>query len=101
MEPDTLWGNLLVRAGVERNRVRDGRTTVSRDEAKEEMTPFGRLRWYLHGDLEEPVTRALYFCELEIPAGSRSGKLHHQGGIVHLVVQGMGYTEYEGERQQW
>jgi hypothetical protein len=59
------------------------------------------VRWYLHNDLADPVTRALYFFELEIPAGSRSGLLRHQGGIVHLVVAGSGYTEYDGGRHEW
>ena len=48
-----------------------------------------------------PVTKALYFCELEIPAGSRSGRLRHQGGMVNLVVQGSGYTRLDDVDHEW
>jgi hypothetical protein len=86
---------------AERARVETGRNTVRRDEITPEVTPFGLLRWYLHNDLEAPVTHSLYFCELEIPVGSRSGRLRHQGGVVHLVVQGSGHTLFDGEEHEW
>jgi Cupin domain len=98
---ELLWDSITRRALEERDRARHGRTTVRRDELEHEDTPFGRLRWYLHNDLTTPVTRAIYFCELEIPAGSRSGRLRHQGGIVHLVVEGRGYTVLDDERHEW
>lgn len=97
----TLWDSLVSRAKAERDRVAQGSATVTREELDVELTPFGYLRWYLHNDLTEPVTRALYFAELEIPAGSRSGKLTHQGGIVHLIVEGEGYTEFDDRRYDW
>ena len=97
----TLWDSILRRAGVERGLAEAGSTTIRRSDLPAEQTPFGLLRWYLHSDLEEPVTRALYFCELEIPPGSRSGLLRHQGGMVHLVVQGSGYTHFDGAKHGW
>lgn len=98
---ESLWDSILRRAVEEREKVAAGRTTVRREELTPELTPFGSLRWYLHHDLDTPVSRALYFSELEIPAGSRSGLLQHQGGIVHLVVAGSGYTEFDGVRHEW
>jgi hypothetical protein len=100
-EHETLWDSILSRAGAERERVRSGRSTVRRDELEVEVTPFGLLRWYLHHDLATPVTRALYFCELEIPAGSRSGRLRHQGGLVHFVAEGSGHTRLDGVEHEW
>jgi hypothetical protein len=97
----SLWDSIIQRAGDERARIASGRSVVNRGTLESEVTPFGLLRWYLHNDLEEPVTRALYFFELEIPPGSRSGRLRHQGGIIHLVVEGHGHTMYGGERNEW
>jgi hypothetical protein len=97
----SLWESILARAGAERALVDAGESTVRRDELEVEMTPFGRLRWYLHHDLTLPVTRALYFCELELPPGSRSGVLRHQGGIVHFVAEGSGYTTLDGAEHAW
>ncbi|MGX7677580.1 cupin domain-containing protein [Jatrophihabitans sp. DSM 45814] len=99
--PATLWDSILQRSAAERERVRAGRSTVTRAELEPEVTPFGILRWYLHNDLQSPVAHALYFCELEIPAGSRSGQLRHQGGIVHLVVEGSGFTRFDGVEHEW
>jgi hypothetical protein len=98
---ETLWDSIIRRARAERSLAANGRTTIRRDELTPELTPFGTLRWYLHNDLTTPATRAIYFSELEIPAGSRSGKIQHQGGIVHLVVEGRGYTVLDGERYDW
>ena len=101
MADETLFDNILRRAKEERGRAASGITTVRRSDLEPEMTPFGKLRWYLHNDLHEPTTRALYFCELEIPPGSRSGLLQHQGGIIHLVVEGSGYTRFDDEDHRW
>jgi hypothetical protein len=97
----TLWDSIIERSVAERERVRNGRSTVTRAELEPELTPFGSLRWYLHNDLQAPVAHALYFCELEIPAGSCSGRLRHQGGIVHLVVEGKGFTRFDGAEHEW
>ncbi len=98
---ESLWDSITRRAAAERERIAHGRSTVRRSQLPVEVTPFGLLRWYLHPDLAEPVTKSLYFAELEIPEGSRSGRLRHQGGIVCLVVQGSGYTELDGVEHAW
>lgn len=92
---------MLQAAEAERRRKAAGRSVVAREESSPELTPFGLLRWYLHPALDGPVIKTLYLCELEIPPGSRSGRLHHQGGIAHLVVQGAGHTELDGVRHEW
>ncbi len=98
---ESLWDSIIRRSAGEQSRVESGRNIVRRDECEPETTPFGRLRWYLHNDLDQPVTHSLYFCELEIPVGSRSGRLRHQGGMVHLVVKGKGHTLFDGEEHEW
>jgi hypothetical protein len=98
---DSLWDSIIQRSLDERTRVTTGNNTVRRRDLEPEITPFGVLRWYLHNDLQSPVTHSLYFCEIEIPVGSRSGKLRHQGGMVHLVVQGSGYTVFDGAEHEW
>jgi quercetin dioxygenase-like cupin family protein len=97
----TLWDDLVARAGAERERKRQARFIVSRDGIEPELTPFGHLRWYLHPRLADRATHAHYMFELEIPPGSRSGRLHHQGGVLHLVVEGSGYTELDGKLYEW
>lgn len=98
---ETLWDSYIRRSREERTRKQTGQSVVSRDELEPELTPFGFLRWYMHPDLEHVVDRALYFFELEIPGASRSGKLRHQGGLVHLVVEGHGHTIFRDERYDW
>lgn len=96
-----LWSDTLARAARELELNSDGRWVISREELEPELSSFGFLRWYLHPSLEDRCTRALYFFEIEIPVGSRSGRILHQGGIVHFVAEGEGYTELEGKHHEW
>lgn len=97
----TLFEQTLEAARIERERVARGRDHVSRDELPVELNPMGFMRWYLHPSLEEPSTRALYFFELDIPVGSRSGLIQHQGNVITYVLEGSGWTEYEGGQHEW
>jgi quercetin dioxygenase-like cupin family protein len=97
----TLYDSLFESALVERERRAGGRDLISREELPPEVNRMGVMRWYLHPLLDAPSTRALYFHELEIPTGSRSGKLLHQGGIVHYVLEGSGHTVVDGVRHEW
>lgn len=97
----TLWDAMVASGQAERERKAAGTGVMERGKLTSELTPFGLLRWYLHPQLTEPNTRAIYFCELEIPPGSRSGKIRHQGGIVHFVVEGEGYTDLDGDIHAW
>ena len=101
MSEVTLFDQTLEAARIERERVARGRDLVSRDELPVELNQFGFMRWYLHPNLEAPTTRALYFSELEIPVGSRSGLLQFQGNVIHYVLEGSGYTEFEGKDHDW
>ena len=97
----TLWESMMLTAEGERGRKARARAVISRKELQVERTPFGQIRWYLHPALDVPMIKTLYFFELEIPPGSRSGRLRHQGGIAHLVVEGSGFTDLDGQRYDW
>ncbi len=98
---ETLFEDVLERAAQERVRRASSSDLISRDDCPPEVSPMGIQRWYLHPALDKPSTQALYFHELEIPVGSWSGKLFCQGGIVHLVLEGSGYTEVDGVKHEW
>jgi hypothetical protein len=97
----SLFERTLQSALAERERRAAGNDLISRETLSAEVSTFGIMRWYLHPELEAPSTRALYFCELEIPEGSRSGTLFCQGGFVHFVLEGTGYTTVDGEDYAW
>jgi gentisate 1,2-dioxygenase len=101
MTAKTLFEDVVERAVAERARRAASKNLITRDEAHAELSPMGMQRWYLHPRLDEPSTQALYFHELEIPPGSRSGKLRCQGGIIHLVLEGSGYTDVDGDWHPW
>jgi gentisate 1,2-dioxygenase len=62
---------------------------------------MGAFKWYLHPAMEETAIRTILFWTQEIPPGSRSGKQKHQGGRVHYVKEGKGYTIVDDVRHEW
>jgi hypothetical protein len=86
---------------AERERRAEAMDLIHREDLAPEYNALGITRWYLHPELEQPSTRALYFFELEILEGSHSGKLLHQGGIVHYVLEGNGHSIVNGVRHDW
>ncbi len=99
--PETLYDITFEEAKRERDRRANAQNLITRDEIEPEVNKMGIMRWYLHPHLETPSTRALYFHELEIPQGSNSGKLYCQGGMVHFVILGSGYTVVDGRAHEW
>ena len=97
----TLFENTLRAAATERARRLAGANLLTREGATSETNPMGIMHWYLHPDLEGPSTRSLYCHQLEIPVGSRSGKLQCQGGTLHYVLEGSGHTDLDGVRHEW
>jgi hypothetical protein len=98
---ETLYDLTFEEARRERERRANAQNLIGRDDCPPEINRMGIMRWYLHPGLETPSTRALYFHELEIPQGSNSGKLFCQGGILHFVILGSGYTEVDGRAHEW
>jgi uncharacterized cupin superfamily protein len=66
-----------------------------------EVNPQGIMRWYLYPAMERSCHKALIFSVQKIPPGSRSGKQHCQGGVVHFVIQGKGRTVINDVAYPW
>jgi gentisate 1,2-dioxygenase len=96
-----LFEKTLADAALQRQRSVRGKKLVSYDETVAEDTAMGHMRWYLHPDLFDATTRSLYFHELAIAPGEHSGRLQTQGGYMHYVLAGSGYTELDGRRHPW
>jgi gentisate 1,2-dioxygenase len=96
-----LFDKTLADAALQRQRSIRGKKLISYDETVAEETVMGHLRWYLHPDLFDATTRSLYFHELSIRPGEHSGRLQTQGGYMHYVLAGSGYTELDGARHEW
>lgn len=66
-----------------------------------ETNPQGVMRWYLHPAMQQSCHKALIFSTQKMGPGSRSGKQHCQGGVVHFVVQGKGKTVINDVPYAW
>jgi len=98
---DSLFERILARRDAGRARRAQALPIVKGAETIKELTPLGLLEWYLHPDIPGQLIRSILSYVLEIPPGSRSGRLQHQGGIVHMVLQGEGWTLLDGTRHDW
>jgi gentisate 1,2-dioxygenase len=96
-----LFDALIAMRDKERERVAKATVVASEENAPVEITPFGILRWYTHPNLDEPALKTYMLWVQEIPVGSRSGRMKHQGGRVHYVWSGKGYTVVDGVAHEW
>lgn len=96
-----LLESLFKRRDEEREKVKNAPKVVSGDDIAWERNRMGWLRWYIHPDMENVATRALLFWIQELPPGGRSGMQLHQGGRVHVIWEGKGYTTVDGVRHNW
>jgi len=97
----TLWDALIERRDQQRQEIEEAPLVVSFDELPWENNPQGRMRWYLHPAKKPQAINSIVVYAQEIPAGSRSGKIHHQGGRVFFVWKGRGYSVVDGVRHDW
>jgi quercetin dioxygenase-like cupin family protein len=96
-----LFEKTLADAALQRQRSIRGEKLISYDQTVPESTAMGNMRWYLHPELFDATTRSLYIHELAIAAGEHSGRLQTQGGHIHYVLTGTGYTDLDGTRHPW
>lgn len=61
----------------------------------------GNMKWYLHPSQQDRTIRSLVVFLQQIPAGSRTGKQRHPGGIAHYILEGRGYAILNGARHDW
>jgi quercetin dioxygenase-like cupin family protein len=73
-------------------RVQQRRKVVKRDDTVWEDTPLGRVRTMSSPERTDLRTFSVDVFELEIPAGSRSGKRWHMADEVLYVLSGSGYS---------
>ncbi len=96
-----LLDNLFHRRDGERERMRKSMKVVHGNDLAPEINKMGIYRWYLHPALDTRAIRTILFWSQEIPPGSHSGKQKHQGGRVHYVWEGKGYTVVDGVKHEW
>ena len=96
-----LYEALLQRRDEQRRKRAKGRQVVQARTLKQEIAPQGLIKWYLHPDIDDTVLKTMMFFVQEIPPGSRSGKVRHQGGIAHLIMEGRGCSIVNGVRHDW
>ena len=99
-KPDLLE-SLLQKRDNQREQLKKARMVVRGAELEPERNRMGWFTWYTHPDMENLASRSLLFYVQEIPPGGRSGMQLHQGGRVHVVWEGKGYTTVDGVRHHW
>jgi len=97
----TRYDELMKLRDNDRERIAQSTVCVKGKEIPWETNPQGIMKWYMHPCNDSTAHKFLVFASQQIPAGSRSGKLKHQGGIVVVVVEGKGYTTIDGVRYDW
>ena len=96
-----LLEDLFERRDAWRQQLSEALAVVRTEDAAWETNRQGKMQWYLHPAIRNTGLRTLLVWRQEIPAGSHSGKQKVQGGIVHYVVKGKGYTVLDGTRHDW
>lgn len=96
-----LFNELMRLRDENRQRLKTAIKVVHGDELPLERNANGHYRWYLHPSLKDRALNTLMFWAQEIPPGGCTGKQKHQGGRVHVVVEGRGYTVVDGVKHDW
>jgi gentisate 1,2-dioxygenase len=92
---------LFQKRDEQRERMKNAVAVVKFKELPWEINRQGKMRWYLHPSIKNTAIQSLIVFQQEIPPGSRSGKQHHQGGRIHYIIEGKGYTVIDGKRYDW
>ncbi|MBI4289126.1 MAG: cupin domain-containing protein [Chloroflexi bacterium] len=99
-KPRDLLDALFLKRNQWRDRLHQ-RWVIREKDQPMELNRMGYYRWYVHPDFTDIAVKHILFWVHEIPPGSRSGKQKHQGGRLHFVLQGKGYTILDGKRCDW
>jgi gentisate 1,2-dioxygenase len=101
MAQRNLLDELLKRRDEEREQLKNARPVVKFKDTAWELNRYGKVKWYMHPSIKDTAIRTMLVYVLEIPPGSRSGKIQHQGGIGFFIWAGRGYTIINGKRYDW
>lgn len=74
---------------------------IKSDSLPMESNRHGLMQWYLHPAKPDVAVRSELLYVQTIPAGSRSGKQHHPGGVVFYFWKGSGYTILDDVTYRW
>ena len=96
-----LFNELIRMRDDQRERFKTAIKVVRAEELPIEKNANGYYRWYLHPLLKDRALNTLMLWVQEIPPGGCSGKQRHQGGRIHLVAEGHGYTILDGVKYDW
>ena len=81
-----------------------GRKLIKGKQIPFKISRQGISRWYVTDVPPSPPDAVHYNWTLfvqQIPAGARSGRHVHQGGLNIFVIKGKGYTVIDGVRHDW
>ena len=101
LEKGNRWDELFQMRDEQRERLKAARAVAIFDDTPWELNRQGRMKWYLHPKIDDTAHKQLIVYVQEIPPGSRSGKLQHQGGSAFFVWQGKGYSIINDKRYDW
>lgn len=96
-----FYNRLIERRDRDRELQKNGVVIVKGKEIPWEMNCQGKMRWYIHPDIDDTITRCLMIRVEEIPPKSRSGRIKFQGGQVIYIIKGKGYTLLDGVKHYW
>lgn len=100
-KPANLLDDLFERRNQWRERFDKSRWIIKQKDQPLETNRNGIYRWYIHPSFDDVALKQVLFWTHEIPPGSRSGKQKFQGGRIHFVVEGHGYSVINGMRYEW
>ena len=100
-KPISVFDMLIKQRDEEREAIKTAKVVLREKELPLENNPMGLYKWYLHPGKRNVGTRTLLVWMQEIPPKSCSGKQKTQGGQIHIVLEGHGYTVIDGVRHDW
>ncbi len=96
-----FFSELLTMRDQYRANVKNATMVLTGDELPLEVNPMGLYRWFLHPSMKNAAIRTQLVSMQEIAPDRPSGKMKTQGGQVHIVLEGRGYTVIDGVRHDW
>jgi gentisate 1,2-dioxygenase len=99
--PMNFFDELIRKRDEYRENVKDAMMVIDGEKLPQEKNHMGLYRWYLHPSMKNAAIRTQLVWIQEIPPGGRSGKMKTQGGQLHVVLEGRGYTMIDDVRHDW
>ncbi len=100
-EGRNLWDELIALRDKQREEKDKSVWLIKGKDLPWEDNKQGKMRWYLHPLVKSTCIFNLQLYVQEIPPGSRSGRLLHQGNGVLYILEGNGYTMIDGHKYHW